>query len=1161
MVEMGSRSWELRNNRQNENEELPTPRSLHSSALIYSQNSSFLVVFGGTTDFDFSTNFFHSLRDLWVYDSDKDTWLNIDHTNKTKNPQWPTPRNSHRVTMCHPESTTMYMFGGQAVDCPREKTSCEIKSSTITDELWKLDLSDISSPIWTLIKPMTPKTPSGRVFTGFVCLQNTLYVTGGVALIENAINASAIAIVDEGFIWTFPFELGEWMEAPVSVEAPLNNVTDIFSFHSVVTASSNTTFVVVGGQFNPFTFRQYVTVFDVTTTSWSAFPQSRAQFELNSRSYASGGTVDDTVIIFGGLTLIDLDDSVHQLLPHSRVMYEVPQNVFPSGRIYSSVNYLPERESLYVYGGYDGRIPRADFWQYDIQHQIWREILGEHAPGPRIAPLSITLNGNLYLGLGSGSHDIEEDLFVLNQDTFSFELAEIVVVDEDGNDITDSTNLRIMFVSETTCINIDGSSPQHHTHCFYFGPMSIIGFTNGFLAKVVLYEDLWVITERQYGLIEIRVIRKKEKMPWPSVRTLSSLTAFQTSSGRFGLLLMGGYGSPAIPSGEPLNILDYSESLALKKDAWTYWLDTSSFHRIPANNTPSSRYGAQTVVDGSFIYMTGGGEGISGVDVIAIQSHSIFNEVIRIKIDKLEDDDVYSGDNGAYTKWWMKLPSSDLGQRAHHSLLVFNETLVMWGGATPDGIASTAFVYNVLGCLPGHNATSEKVRDCQPCPKGTYAANSGATTCFACPQHLTTPTTGAMTLLECQQCVERFCAAGVCVVSNFFEPSCVCPFGRGGPRCRINYLQQAVISVLVCVLIIVVLVIAYRKFKKRLARIESYNLLQEQLLEETKGELMELEQASSIQPDEIEYIRRIDLDSPGGFGQVWLAKFSDVKVAVKQLKHNIDDVSEDEKQEFEEEIKFMRKLRHKNIVYFYGAGLYLNKPFLVTEYMSRGSLDVILRKSNKYPTLSAEQRIGFVRDTANGMAFLHNLSPPRIHRDLKSPNLLVNESWVVKVSDFGTSRLVEQLHPSTHPSVSAAHVEESSLLDNTSRTMTKHVGTLLWSAPEVHQGDLYSLSADVYSFGIVMWEIYTRQLPFEHLNSPWAVREAVINGERPSIPKDLCTNIKSLMERCWAEDATQRPSFNDIVAELKQQEQGGRQKEESEGKEVKTNTDSNTDTT
>ena len=137
-----------------------------------------------------------------------------------------------------------------------------------------------------------------------------------------------------------------------------------------------------------------------------------------------------------------------------------------------------------------------------------------------------------------------------------------------------------------------------------------------------------------------------------------------------------------------------------------------------------------------------------------------------------------------------------------------------------------------------------------------------------------------------------------------------------------------------------------------------------------------------------------------------------MQVAVKQLKASILELDELANDEFIAETKLMRSLRHSNIVYFYGCtcaaalalgcahcailgGVRDGNSFLVLEYMARGSLDKLL--GNDDTELPWRQRLELARGAAAGMQYLHNLNPPRIHRDLKSPNLLISDSFVCKV--------------------------------------------------------------------------------------------------------------------------------------------------------------------
>mmetsp|Transcript_45564 Transcript_45564/g.98682 ORF Transcript_45564/g.98682 Transcript_45564/m.98682 type:complete len:206 (-) Transcript_45564:12-629(-) len=144
------------------------------------------------------------------------------------------------------------------------------------------------------------------------------------------------------------------------------------------------------------------------------------------------------------------------------------------------------------------------------------------------------------------------------------------------------------------------------------------------------------------------------------------------------------------------------------------------------------------------------------------------------------------------------------------------------------------------------------------------------------------------------------------------------------------------------------------------------------------------------------------------------------------------------------------------------------------------------------------------------MAHIHSCD--LIHRDLKSLNVLVNESWVAKIADLGEATAV-------------------------SRTMTALKGTVIWSAPEVLAGTgHYDNKLDVYSFGIVLWELQTRQVPFSHGEyakvSHFKLISHILEGCRPEIPQSLQTTWAPLLSRLWHQEPTQRPSFVEICDEL-----------------------------
>eukprot|EP00117_Sycon_ciliatum_P047227 scpid11131/ scgid4220/ Probable serine/threonine-protein kinase drkC; Receptor-like kinase 3; Receptor-like kinase C; Vesicle-associated receptor tyrosine kinase-like protein 3 len=266
----------------------------------------------------------------------------------------------------------------------------------------------------------------------------------------------------------------------------------------------------------------------------------------------------------------------------------------------------------------------------------------------------------------------------------------------------------------------------------------------------------------------------------------------------------------------------------------------------------------------------------------------------------------------------------------------------------------------------------------------------------------------------------------------------------------------------------------------------------------------------------------------------------------------------------------MRAIRHPNIVLFIGGGHMVERdnrpvPFIVMEHMARGTLRQILADSTVSVDLA--QQLRFALDIAKGLRFLHSLSPPRIHRDLKSTNLLVSDRWVVKVSDFGSAARfdVDTCHSSIQGAVArrisvageestlrspdhesrggggsdllsgSSVVDESTPLLHSQAPLSSRVGTVAWSAPELLSKLSYGASVDVYSFGIVLWEICTRCIPFQEYPFTVDVRNAVLSGVRPTVPSSCLPAYSMLMQACWDSEHMQRPTFSEIVPQLDEQ--------------------------
>lgn len=240
----------------------------------------------------------------------------------------------------------------------------------------------------------------------------------------------------------------------------------------------------------------------------------------------------------------------------------------------------------------------------------------------------------------------------------------------------------------------------------------------------------------------------------------------------------------------------------------------------------------------------------------------------------------------------------------------------------------------------------------------------------------------------------------------------------------------------------------------------------------------------------------------GGYGTVYKAKWRGSHVAVKKMKL---EGNNDRFSEFLQECQTMMSVRHPNIVLFMGACTVKPNLAIILEYCGNGSLWDVLRNHNT--PLPWYLRCKIALDTARGVNYLHNFPTPVLHRDLKSLNILLDDAMNAKLADFGWTRFKAE-------------------------TMTNKIGTYQWMAPEVIQGQEYSEKADVYSFGIILWELATRKPPFRELNGLQVSQEVVKNNLRPPLPKRCPEPFVKLMQRCWDKDCESRPSFELIIEDL-----------------------------
>lgn len=253
----------------------------------------------------------------------------------------------------------------------------------------------------------------------------------------------------------------------------------------------------------------------------------------------------------------------------------------------------------------------------------------------------------------------------------------------------------------------------------------------------------------------------------------------------------------------------------------------------------------------------------------------------------------------------------------------------------------------------------------------------------------------------------------------------------------------------------------------------------------------------------------------GAHGKVYEGRYGDRIVAIKVLNRgsNAEERAALESR-FAREVTMMSRVKHDNLVKFIGA---CKDPLMVivSELLPGMSLRKYLG-SIRPNQLDLRLALNFALDIARAMDCLH--ANGIIHRDLKPDNLLLTANQKsVKLADFGLAR------------------EET-----VTEMMTAETGTYRWMAPELYstvtlrQGEKkhYNNKVDVYSFGIVLWELVTNRMPFEGMSNLQAAYAAAFKQERPNLSDDISPELAFIIQSCWVEDPNLRPSFDQIIRML-----------------------------
>ncbi|MGH0152625.1 UNVERIFIED_CONTAM: hypothetical protein FKN15_022875 [Acipenser sinensis] len=246
----------------------------------------------------------------------------------------------------------------------------------------------------------------------------------------------------------------------------------------------------------------------------------------------------------------------------------------------------------------------------------------------------------------------------------------------------------------------------------------------------------------------------------------------------------------------------------------------------------------------------------------------------------------------------------------------------------------------------------------------------------------------------------------------------------------------------------------------------------------------------------------------GEFGEVCSGRLKmpgkrEICVAIKTLKAGYTDK---QRRDFLSEASIMGQFDHPNIIHLEGVVTKCKPVMIITEYMENGSLDAFLRKNDGRFTVI--QLVGILRGIASGMKYLSDMS--YVHRDLAARNILVNSNLVCKVSDFGMSRVLE---------------------DDPEAAYTTRGGKIpiRWTAPEAIAYRKFTSASDVWSYGIVMWEVMSYgERPYWDMSNQDVIK-AIEEGYRLPPPMDCPVALHQLMLDCWQKERSDRPKFGQIV--------------------------------
>ena len=626
------------------------------------------------------------------------------------------------------------------------------------------------------------------------------------------------------------------------------------------------------------------------------------------------------------------------------------------------------------------------------------------------------------------------------------------------------------------------------------------------------------------------------------------------------ILMFGGQNSSALF--KDTHLFSLSSNTNTKKGTVGIWTKTTHA------DGPSARQSHQMVSFGYNRVVLYGGSTKSGLcGSMKSSSINLFNDVWMYHGD--EQDGTLARwsrlENAMFKRFDFAMAPILLSNQQHYGIAMFGGII---DPATSPGFATSNNAWTMsVGCPPGSKGDS-----CELCPKTQWKGNTTNNitfSCLPCPPGTEATKPGATSKSQCTVCTDIFI---------------------GGEQCLA--IRLAILFTLLAIAIPTIIWYIWQSWKKHFnATVQDMEYDYEQMdyelntkLKDAKDDQLKLQKAWIVQLSDIKLEQVI---GKGAFGEVRKGRWRGLDVAVKKMfpenmeKFGYDKMTATSDTESTEhysntttksdqineialtmlsnlEIGVMMRISHPRIVKFLGAGEIIDPPlegddvpkvgiFVMLEYASGGDLIHRLKAAAGSITLFPWiDRIRCAMDIAEGMAYIH--AEGFLHRDLKSLNVLCDQNGRCMIADLGLA--CSNIRPPTNEDDEYPDMEIETKT-HTSIQFNQHIpfggdtnyntrwqGTAAWMAPEV-MGNNYGFKADVYSFGIVMYELLTCIIPWSGVggyNFTHQILMAVTRGERPSINESNLINVPEgflkLMKCCWATDPKARPTFNEVLEEL-----------------------------